>query len=524
MNAVSHIDRSEPRRTDPKSFIVSTLSAVPRMVLPILAGFYGIAQGGKAWGLAVLALFALGGIAISVLVAFLQWRRFTYRVGEADIRVESGVLSRAARSVPYERIQDVSLEQGPVARIFDLVQVKFETGAGGKDELALAYLRASEGEALRELVRERREGEVASAETEDALTPATAESSGDANANAQTLFAMGPRRIFTFGLFEFSLTVVAAAAGAAQQFDQFISFDIWDVDTWQRLLTGPGERLLHIGLAWQVIAAIGAIVSLAAIGLVTGLVRTALREWDFRLDKTPRGFRRRRGLLTRTDLVMPVHRVQALSFTTGIIRRRFGWGGLSFISLAQDSGKGNHSVAPFAKDEELEPIVRAAQFASPDASTEWHRSSTAYHAVRALMESLLLVPVTIGTALGIALAGDGGAIVGGWALLLAPVALWGFLMVRRYMLWRHHRHALDHRQVYRRTGWLAPKLLVGSRIKQQSVEIAQGPLARRYGYATLALGLAGGKFDLHGVPVAEAYRMRGAILSSIAGTDFSELL
>ncbi len=524
MNAAIAIDRAEPRRTDPKSFIVRSLAAIPRMVLPILAGFYGIAQGGRGWGLSIFALFALAGIGIGLLATFLQWRRFTYRVGEADIRVESGVLSRAARSVPYERIQDVSLEQGPIARLFDLVQVKFETGAGGKDELTLAFLPASEGEALRELVRERREGEAMPAPPPGARTVGEAEPPAASAAHTDVLFTMGPRRILAFGLFEFSLVVVAAVAGAAQQFDQFLPFDIWDVETWRRMASGPGERLLHIGLAWQIVAAIASIVGLAAIGLVTGLVRTALREWDFRLEKTPRGFRRRRGLLTRTDLVMPIHRVQALSFTTGIIRRRFGWGGLSFISLAQDAGKADHTVAPFAKDAELEPIVAATRFASPGPETGWHRTSTAYHAVRAVVESALLVPVTIGAALAILFARESGTIGGGWALLLVPATAWLFLMVRRFMLWRHHYHALDERQVYRRTGWLAPELLVGSRVKQQSVEIAQGPLARRYGYATLALGLAGGKFELHGVPLAEAHRMRAAILSSIAGTDFSELL
>ena len=52
---------------------------------------------------------------------------------------------------------------------------------------------------------------------------------------------------------------------------------------------------------------------------------SVLRDYGFRLEETPKGLRRRRGLLTRTDTVMPIHRVQALKVTTRIFRRRFGW-------------------------------------------------------------------------------------------------------------------------------------------------------------------------------------------------------
>jgi len=45
------------------------------------------------------------------------------------------------------------------------------------------------------------------------------------------------------------------------------------------------------------------------VGMLSGIVRTFLRDWDFRLERTSKGFRRRRGMFTRTDVVMPVHRV-----------------------------------------------------------------------------------------------------------------------------------------------------------------------------------------------------------------------
>ena len=146
----------EPRRTDPKSFVALGLNGLQNAILPIIALLFAFRD--EPVGLGFVVLTALPVIAIAFAFAYLRWWKTTYRVGEADIRVESGILARAARSVPYERIQDVSLEQALIPRWLGLVEVRFETGAGGKDELKLAYLSEAEGERLRELVRDRREG------------------------------------------------------------------------------------------------------------------------------------------------------------------------------------------------------------------------------------------------------------------------------------------------------------------------------------------------------------------------------
>src|SRR4029079_15990611 len=100
-----------------------------------------------------------------------------------------------ARSVPYERIHDVSLEQALVRRLFGMVEVKFETGAGGTDELVIRSVDAAEPDALRETVRAHRSGAAA----------APGKPAQPVEEPSRILFAMDFRRLITFGLFEFSL-------------------------------------------------------------------------------------------------------------------------------------------------------------------------------------------------------------------------------------------------------------------------------------------------------------------------------
>ena len=492
---------SAARRTAPAGLLVKAVAGLRQSVAGIAALVFVMRDEGPIFWIA-LGVVLLAAIA-NVLVAWLRWHRLTFHVGNEDIRVESGILARAARSVPYERIQDVSLEQGPLARLFGLVEVRFETGAGGTDDLSLTYLTASQGEELRELVRSRRDGQPRQVDAE--AGPRT-------ESGAEVLFAMSPRRVVTFGLFEFSLAVIAVLFGVTQQFEFLFPFDIWDFDEWQARLAGPGQWLAGLGLAAQVVGGALAMLLLVAVGLVTGIVRTTLRDWGFVLERTDKGFRRRRGLLTRTDVVMPVHRVQAMTIGTRLLRRLFGWHGLSFVSLAQDAGSANHVVAPFGRTDELWPVARAAGFDPPPDNAQWHRASAAYR-----FDHLLLV--------GFAAAIPAAVLVGAGQFLaaLVPLAIGAIGMAGQWIAWRNTLHLLDSRQVIARRGWLAPRLDIAPRVKLQSVDFRQGPLGRWHGYGTLHLGVAGGTFEIPGVPAERGREVREAVLASIAETDFSAL-
>ncbi len=504
-------DANTPRNTDPKTVMVGALSSLQNAILPVAAIMFS--TGG--FGLLFAVPAALAIILIGTLFTYLRWKRLTYTIGEQDIRVESGILSRAARSVPYERIQDVSLEQKLLPRLFGLVAVKFETGAGGGEDLSLSYLTEDRGEELRQLVRQRRDGQQASLVSQAGVEPVEKEEGEEAEA----LFAMGPKRLAIFGLFEFSLAAFAVLGGLVQYADSFLNYEIWDPDIWGELLEAAGVNLGALDATMQVLGVISGLIVMFIIGSLTGMVRVFTREWGFLLERTARGFRRRRGLFTRTDVVMPIHRVQGVKLGTGIIRYRFGWHGLSFVSLAQDMGASSHVVAPFAKLDEIAPIVDAAGFSLPGEETDWRRASGRYlmdnAALGAIGFLLAAIPAGIATwrnapewfevAIGI------------------PIVIAGISVVLNALAWKFQKHALDGKQIMSMRGVIAPRTHIATRLKLHSVEISQGPIARLRGYATLHLGQGGGTFTIPGVPVERARELRRKVLETIAATDFSQL-
>ncbi|TRD12740.1 hypothetical protein FGU71_06025 [Erythrobacter insulae] len=504
----------EPQRTAPLSVLVGALGSLQNAIFPAAAAIFGIGISAKGLmiGIGIGLLIAVAGSVFT----YVSWRRLTYTIGTADIRVESGVLSRAARSVPFERIQDVSLEQKLIPRVLGLVAVKFETGAGGGEDLSLTYLTEDAGEELRQVVRERR----------DAHEGAAAIESGDGHAAAaapepaaEVIFAMDPPRLFRFGLFEFSLAVFAVLAGLLQYAETFADLDLFNAELWEMVLEEQGSTIAALGPYMQLAGAIAGLIAVFVIGSVTGMIRVFTRDWGFLLERTARGFRRRRGLFTKTDVVMPIHRVQALKIGTRLIRYRFGWHKLEFVSLAQDAGSSSHVVAPFAQMHEIEPVVEIAGFHLPKPDADWHRASETYRTVHMVMDALpfLLAAIIAGIVLAIASPE--------WIMVAVPILLLLAAISAGAALysWQFKRHTLDEQQIIARSGIMSPDTQIATRKKLHSVEVAQGPIARLCGYATLHLGLAGGVFSIPGVPIERALEVRRKVLDTIAATDFSEL-
>ncbi len=510
MSPVDNPAQAEPRNTDPKTVWAGAIQAAPNAVVPAIAIAFGAGLG----GMLVLVPVFIGIIFVGALFSYIRWKRLTYTIGATDIRVESGVLSRAARSVPYERIQDVSLEQKFIPRLLGLVSVKFETGAGGGEDISLQFLSEEDGEELRQLVRERRDDAEAPAQGADGTAAAKAPAE-----EGQPLFAMGPGRLFTFGLFEFSLAVFAVLLGLFQYVDNFIDFDDVDLDVVQGVIEEQGGSLADLSTGAQALGAIGGLIGVILIGSLTGIVRVFTREWGFLLERTARGFRRRRGLFTRTDVVMPIHRVQGVKLGTGFLRFRFGWHDLSFVSLAQDMGASSHVVAPFARLHEIAPIVETAGFYLPGEDADWRRASAKYLFDNAFFGALwFLIFAAIAYVATSIYAPEWTWVPVGILLVLA-----GISVMAKALAWRFHRHALDEAQIMATRGVLAPRSQIATRLKLHSVEIKQGPIARLRGYATLHLGQAGGEFSIPGVPVERAREVRRRVMETIAATDFSRL-
>jgi putative membrane protein len=489
---------TEGERTHPLGLLVGFITGIPQLLFPIAAALFGTRDTGVQMPLII------GGVLLaSLFFRWIAWLRFRFHLDEDDIRIERGILNRTVRSTPYDRIQDVSIEEKPLARLLGLGEVKFETGGGGKEgeDAKLSYVSMDRAEALRETIRARK------ADAGVAVVEEIAE-------ERPPVFAMDTARLVTLGLYSFSLIIFAVLGGLAQQFDFLLPFDWWEFENWIGMAEENGVDITHINRSAQLTGALFALAGLIAIGFGTGIIRTFLKEYGFRLDRTERGFRRRRGLLTKTDVVMPVSRAQAASIVTGPIRKRRGWHALKFVSLAQDSKEeSDFMAAPLAKLDEIWPIAAQTGITPPDAETPFRKSRFGWWATGLVGFSIVMIIATLAAMVF----AEAPFRLAGWLLLLPLL----FLPLA-WLEWRHYGDLTDARQLYVRQGWWRQRLSIAPQLKVQSAEISQGPIARMLGLSTLHFGIAGGSLAFAALPLAEARAIRDAVMATVAPVDFSK--
>ena len=470
-------------------YLVTGLGKALKGAWGLIAGAAVLGSQGRWW---LVALIAVAFVIFSVGSLFFTWLKLEYRVGTDELRIDSGLLSRNSRAIPFDRVTDVDLEQGPLHRLFGLARVRLETGAsaGAKDEDGvLDTISLDRAKALRDHIRARRGRAPLAAVDEEIASP--------------PLFAMDKRRVAIAGLFNFSLAVVAGLFGITQTFGDVLGFDPFKRSFWILVAerSGPLRELI---LAHQFIAVIGGALVLSLLGIATGVIRTLLREHGFRLDRTESGLRRRRGLLTLTDVTVPVRRVQAAIVASGPIRRAFGWCELKLQSLAMDGAKGDHVVAPLARPDEATMILDALAWPASPSTGHWSPVSIAYvSSLAALLAPVALVAFVVGLLVQ--------PIVGLWAVgaLVAVAARW--------LGWRHTRYALSDQSLFIETGWWRRRRAIVPTRNIQSVELATSFWTRTFGICALRVGVAGGGgFSVHNVPAlneAEAQDLRNQLLS-----------
>jgi putative membrane protein len=445
------------RRLHPGTILLRFLKEAPPAVLALPASL-GFAS--KA-GLTKMLWIAAAAAAVLLVLKWLAWRRFRYGAGESEIVIESGILSRNRRTIPFDRVQDVDVERTFLARLFGLARVRIETGAGGKDEGLLDSVTLAEAQRLREIVRAFHAG----APQAEAMVEAAPE--------GRILYALGVPRLLLFGLFSFSLVYIAGAFALLQTFDGLLPFDIYDPARWIGLI---GDYLPQR----FTLAAIAVVLVLAIVlGSLAGLAQTAARDFGFRLSIEGGRFRREHGLFTRREAVIPRRRVQLAAVETGPVRRFFGWSGLWFQTLGSGGERsGRQAAAPFADREEIAGILAEAGAYRLPPPPELAMVSRR-HIIRSIAANLLPLSALI-------------VVASFWIPeLLFLLALLPLLAAVVAVERRFHRYALDEdllfvaRGVWRQRLWLVPVANV------QAMSISRGPIQRRLGLATLSLDTAG---------------------------------
>ena len=157
--------------------VIDVIRSIRGWIVPL--GFVVVSQGFRGgWGNTIGPGLALVVIALSTVVSIVNWRNYRYRVTDRDVVLRHGLVNRQERIVPLERIQSVDISEQPLDRVFGVVRLQVQTGAGGAGgaEVEIKAIKRALADDLRRDIlayRRRRDQQSVSLEEERSNRPLT---------------------------------------------------------------------------------------------------------------------------------------------------------------------------------------------------------------------------------------------------------------------------------------------------------------------------------------------------------------
>ena len=102
----------------------------------------------------ILGVIAVASVPMQIAYSRLAYRRWSYRLGDIGLETASGVWWRRSAAMPYHRLQQVDIAQGPLQRRLRISSVQLRSAAATTDAV-LPGVDDREVDALRRLLLER---------------------------------------------------------------------------------------------------------------------------------------------------------------------------------------------------------------------------------------------------------------------------------------------------------------------------------------------------------------------------------
>ncbi|MGH3094665.1 MAG: PH domain-containing protein [Streptosporangiales bacterium] len=367
----------EPSRLSPRSLLVDPVKRLGTILLPLAIAFF--LSGHLTLDRA--ALYGLIAVGLSVAISMIRWLTFRYSIYDNRLAINSGLLSRRARSIPLDRIRGVDLTASPLHRMMGIVVVRVDAAAGGTgrdDEGVLDAVSVEQGRRLRQLLA-RRAGVAATGEP--AGSPG-AELAASAPPAAPVIARVRPAWFFLTPLTGAYLLAPLALVGTVWGWvSQSNAFDESEVEGAAGWLAAAPWVLATILLVFVIVA-----MPVASVGM------SALLNWNFTVRDGTDALEIERGLLTRRHVTLERRRLRGWEMVEALPARAVRVARLRALvtGLGGDSQQSRAELLPVAPVPEVNRLAGVTVGAQPSPLHRHPRAALRRRLIRAIVPWLVL--------------------------------------------------------------------------------------------------------------------------------------
>lgn len=331
---------SERKRLHPISAVANCLKQIKEMIIPFILLFVvgSNREGNQYWWYIAAAI----SVIFPLVSGILTWLRFTFRIEEGELRIESGIFVKKKRYIPFERIQSLDFSEGILQRMFGLVKVKVETAGStelGQAEAVLTAITKEEAQAIQEHLALVKNGQ-AVMQTMDEESP---EAKG-------SLYQITPSQLVLLASTSGGVGVILSAVAAfVFQFDELIPYK----KVYRELQHFISNGLVFVSLA---------VLLVFFVAWVLAFISTLLKYANFTVQKVEGDLIISRGLLEKRQMTIPINRIQGIRISENLIRQPLRLATVYVESAGGSLDKESNStimVLPLVRKSEIPELLDA---------------------------------------------------------------------------------------------------------------------------------------------------------------------
>ncbi|MBV2128397.1 PH domain-containing protein [Arsukibacterium indicum] len=429
-----------------------------------------------------LAIGMLTGLLLLITgAALLKYYYFQYRLSAGTVEIRSGVLSKKYLNLPFNRIQNIKLEQPIFYRPADYVCLQLDTAGSVHQEARLVALSRPFAEALKQHILDLRHSV-----TDESPSTEQQQASSEPPVVAEQL--LNQRSLADLVIHGISNNRIWLFLGLAAPFYNQLADKVLELLLMAGIdlpaLFDPGQQ------SWFVIGLYALSLTMLIMLLFTlfSVLGSVLTFYGYTLHKKQQNYIRRSGLLTRHEVSMKLSRLQCVALKQDWLDMLLGRLNLNFEQI-----NGQQQIATEQKIMVPSVTLKQAHNLVRDACPDNKLSSVTFNHIsrRFIWRYLLLywLPVAIVAPLSLWLRQQPELAL----ISVVPLSFWALLIVMR---WYRYGYAADNNYYYIRRGYFGVDYYCFAKYKLQQVTFRQSWLMRRAGLCSVKLVLASGALEI----------------------------
>ncbi len=433
------------------------------------------------WGFVGFSILTIGGATIS------YWFK-KFHITKDTLVIQSGWLRKKTLSIPVHTIQAVHLEQNVWQQAFNVARVSFDSVGSDDVEAKLDALATGKAEQLRNLLMEKKEKtlpEVGDVKQEDTR----------------------PTYSLTFSdLMKLSLT-----ANHLEAFFILLALLLNVMDELRQIFGGDDDYLNAYGkeLFGQTATFFSMVmIAVIVLSMLFSIARTMVKYYGFRLKDADRRWMMSYGLFEKTKKIVPINKIQVLSWKANWLRRKIDYWTVHVQSVGHKENRKTNIHIPVVSFERVIQLVSSYQSFVGIHVEGSFKLEPAYWKRSASRTAVLITLIPLF----------------GFYFWIGAQAFW-VLLIYPFLVWYEYRWYQNFRWQTNETGLQTVSGVFGRKFtllnwgKIQQVHLHQNIYQRRRRLATVIFVTAGGRVHLPYIRITTATTLVNQVLYEVESNE-----